>query len=512
MKLKARKHIVEIYLKYVGIRYTPSFLREKIFKHPFARTFAGIQDILLDYHIRSLGIKMEVEELFRLNEPFITLIGKRFVVVEEMTEQGCRCMDESNESATLPLADFKKLWCGSILLPEVREESEEDDFLKHYVLGLANAGKVPFGGIAVLVVFCFLLHTSGQPLSGQVILLLILYFLGIIASLILVREGLDMNNPLIRRLCESPKKRSCATVLQSKAAQFWGILKWSEIGLGYFTACFLFLVLFPGHLGILFLLNLLSLPYTVWSVAYQWKVAEKWCPFCLAVQLLFWLLFFVFISGHSSLFSVSWSEIVSFGLVCMVVTVGMWWLLPLCGKARQSLFLERRLTEIKSDESVFQVLLYREKYFDAEAEARTLVLGNPSATATVSIISDPYCWHCAAMFETLERLLGKYRDRVRVELLFAGDEALEPTIRYLIAIFLKYGSEKAEKIYSEWFILRDKIKEKYPVEAEDERTGRIYKAQHFWSMEAKKEGTPLIYFDQYRLPDFYVLEDIKYFL
>ena len=56
MKLKARKHIVEIYLKYVGIRYTPSFLREKIFKHPFARTFAGIQDILLDYHIRSLGI------------------------------------------------------------------------------------------------------------------------------------------------------------------------------------------------------------------------------------------------------------------------------------------------------------------------------------------------------------------------------------------------------------------------------------------------------------------------
>ncbi|HEY2722735.1 MAG TPA: hypothetical protein VGI82_13465 [Chitinophagaceae bacterium] len=31
-------------------------------------------------------------------------------------------------------------------------------------------------------------------------------------------------------------------------------------------------------------LNIFALPYTLFSVYYQWKVAKQWCILCLAVQ------------------------------------------------------------------------------------------------------------------------------------------------------------------------------------------------------------------------------------
>ena len=31
-------------------------------------------------------------------------------------------------------------------------------------------------------------------------------------------------------------------------------------------------------------INILALPYTIFSVYYQWRVAKQWCVLCLVVQ------------------------------------------------------------------------------------------------------------------------------------------------------------------------------------------------------------------------------------
>jgi len=41
-----------------------------------------------------------------------------------------------------------------------------------------------------------------------------------------------------------------------------------------------------ASLAIVSLFNLLALPYIIFSVYYQWRVAKQWCVLCLAVQAL----------------------------------------------------------------------------------------------------------------------------------------------------------------------------------------------------------------------------------
>jgi hypothetical protein len=41
--------------------------------------------------------------------------------------------------------------------------------------------------------------------------------------------------------------------------------------------------------NLLGLLSLVVLPFTLWSVWYQWKVAKTWCPLCLGVVAVLWV-------------------------------------------------------------------------------------------------------------------------------------------------------------------------------------------------------------------------------
>ena len=48
--------IVEVYLKYMGVKYISMYLNELIQNNPISNTFKGIKDILLDYNIKSLDL------------------------------------------------------------------------------------------------------------------------------------------------------------------------------------------------------------------------------------------------------------------------------------------------------------------------------------------------------------------------------------------------------------------------------------------------------------------------
>src|SRR6202000_2271777 len=83
-------------------------------------------------------------------------------------------------------------------------------------------------------------------------------------------------------------------VLQSKASHIGGI-SWSAIGFTYFTGSLLFQLfagmINPVALSLLAWINLAALPYVLFSVFYQWRVARQWCVLCLSVQVLLVLQF-----------------------------------------------------------------------------------------------------------------------------------------------------------------------------------------------------------------------------
>lgn len=71
------------------------------------------------------------------------------------------------------------------------------------------------------------------------------------------------------------------TALESDATNSMELFSWNKIGFGY---------LISGIAGILLLLelifhmvwvNILALPYTIWSAWYQSKITRRWCILCL---------------------------------------------------------------------------------------------------------------------------------------------------------------------------------------------------------------------------------------
>ena len=110
---------------------------------------------------------------------------------------------------------------------------------------------------------------------------------------------------MIQVLCQPGSKRDCNAILSSKAAKVFEGLTWSEVGFFYFAGTWL-LLLFGGRSPfvwqILALLNIVSLPYTVYSIYYQARVAKKWCVLCCTIQALLWLEFFTIIGSVNKAF------------------------------------------------------------------------------------------------------------------------------------------------------------------------------------------------------------------
>jgi hypothetical protein len=121
-------------------------------------------------------------------------------------------------------------------------------------------------------------------------LLLLVNCMGAYISYLLVLKQLRIHSRYADKICSLFSRSDCNNVLGTKASKLFGVFGWSEIGLGYFTANVLLLLFLPDTVSLLVWVNILTLPYTVWSVWYQKAKAKQWCPLCLIVQVLLWLI------------------------------------------------------------------------------------------------------------------------------------------------------------------------------------------------------------------------------
>lgn len=139
------------------------------------------------------------------------------------------------------------------------------------------------------------LHGGNEQLC---VLILLLKVVGLLASFVLVLGTLDA--PVFKRFCPRNPLFDCKRVIDSPAGMVLGLVHTADLGVLYFAGTLLVLLLSaftPGfYYQVLFLgiLNLFTLPYTIFSVAYQVFKVGKGCALCLIVQAVFWLEFWQF--------------------------------------------------------------------------------------------------------------------------------------------------------------------------------------------------------------------------
>ena len=116
----------------------------------------------------------------------------------------------------------------------------------------------------------------------------VILIVGIVVASLLLWYEIDKNNPVLQKVCGGITKGDCNAILTSKQAKLFSWLSWSEVGFFYFTGSLLTLLFadsaITNSMELLLWINALALPYTIFSVYYQWRVAKQWCLLCLVVQ------------------------------------------------------------------------------------------------------------------------------------------------------------------------------------------------------------------------------------
>ncbi len=432
-------------LKNLKIDIASETIIAELDKHPDYPSLLAISDVLNNFAIENSAYRVEHNQLFNVPCPFIAhthLNGGDFVLINKIEDDTVYLSSEKWEKHEMRPGELLKIYNGVVLTAEpgaARASSKTfSSFLTDIKLPLVITGLLLIS-ISGLV---FNAHYFNSY-SWQIALLTLFKTAGLVTSVLLLVQSMDSNNPLVQKLCQSGSKTNCKTILSSKAAQVFEGLTWSEVGFFYFTGTWLVL-LFGGHsiflLQVLAILNIVSLPYTIYSIYYQARVAKQWCVLCCTVQALLWLEFIpsiTYLNGHS-LFYGSGAGDLSTLFICLLSPVILWLLLkPLFLKVQQLQPLKQQLRKFKYNTELFNNMLKEQPKYTSPDDSWSIVLGNVEANNCITMVTNPYCPPCSKTHKLLDELLSERGD-IQARIVFTANNTDEdiktPVSRHLMAL------------------------------------------------------------------------------
>lgn len=530
MKLIARSianavEVPRLLLKELGIKISAQTLINRLEDHPDFPSLMAVSDCFNEWHISNAAYRIAKEEYKaeELQFPFIAQTpanGGSFILIHQIANGKVVYSDENFKRKEIDEEEFLKRWSGILLYAEVGKESGEEGYVGKQLQQTISNLKIPAAILAIVITV--LLAANFKEMGVGYGLLLLLKIIGIGISVLLLAHSINANNPLIQNLCSLGKKNNCNGILKSDAAKATSWLSWSEVGFFYFAGSFLSLLLVPSSLPLIVWLNVLSLPYTFWSISYQYN-HKNWCVLCCTVQAVLWLELIVALSFGLSPLSFGFSAL-SFAILpllalCFVVPVLLWYILkPILQKEVEYKLLKKQLKKFKYNSELFTHALTKQPRYAVSNELAPITLGNAEAPTIITMVSNPFCGPCAKAHETLDKWL-KTRDDIQLKIVFTtadhDDDQRTKVARHVTALSLTNNVELVEKALNHWYAQREKKYEDwakdYQIDIGDE-VNDTTKKQKQWCEMAEITATPTILINGYKLPEPYRLEDIQYLI
>jgi hypothetical protein len=202
------------------------------------------------------------------------------------------------------------------------------------------------------------------------------------------------------------------------------------VGSSIFTLiCFLYHKF--DSLSTLTIVPLIVLPYTVFSVYYQWQIVKKWCRLCLVIQAIL-VLEFIVLFNYNAL-AISSINSVYLLIISLLLPTAIWaFIKPSLEKARTLPDLERSVMTYKYNTNLFTNLLENQRC--VHKGVSNITAGNPEALVLITVVSNLFCGLCIKAHETVEKLLGGYADYIKAEYVFTGNPQSEAVIKYLCGL------------------------------------------------------------------------------
>lgn len=501
-------NIFTTYLKELGVRYT-SYSNRAYESHPYKNTLYGISDLLFKYHIPNEGIRINQNDLNNIEPPFIAHIDNDFIVIKEVSPANIKYV-WAGKTHVMSINDFSRIWSGVVLVAEINSRSIEPNYSKNvYNSILSKSKNIALG---VIVFFCLLSIIQINTIMKYPYWI-ILNIIGIYVSILLLLKQNKVESSFADRVCSLFNQSTCNAVLDTNGAKIFSF-SWSEIGFAYFCANLLVTLCFP-HLFIFTVwLNIIALPYSFWSIWYQYKIVHQWCILCLMVQILLWTIFIVNISTDviriPDFVSIQALQICAIYGLCILLTNKI--SITILEKHNFK-NMSQKYNEIKQNEEVFKSLLSKQERFSVDKSVSSIILGNPKAKHIISILTNPHCTPCANMHARIEKLMEEETDKMCIQYIFSSfNDDLKNSNRFLIATYFQKDELTTKAIYNKWFkwgrLQTQSFMNEYCVDLTTQQVNDELKKHELWKMKNKLNRTPFILFDGYALPEQYEIEDM----
>ena len=510
-------------IKALKVRVTGTALRTALGHADSQMSLAVLVDALNKWKIETIAVRIKHDQLTDIEFPAIAHLKamdglKYFVMLIKLKGGKITYYDSELGEITELVDEFTKKWEGIILFATPNEGCGEKNYIHNRRQEiLAN---LRFWTPIAIAILCISWGIS-QPMPKSSILLSMIKAIGIIASIALLKIENNSNNFLLESICHLNKRTDCISVLNSSAAKLFGLIGMSEIGLVYFTGGMLtiYLAAFghiqPSVMPFLALLNLLALPYTVFSIYYQKWVIKKWCPLCLGVQVIFWIEFIICWHWTQDSFIPKGSA-VGLCAICFTIPIAFWMSFkPLLNVDQRLSVLVKEAARFRENKDLFQTLLESEPVHEMRHELNEIILGQPNAPVTLTMVSGPLCSPCERAHQAALKLLADYPDELRVIIRFVVNDYNEQDLsnkmaRHMLAL-AEMKPDQLAKAIDYWYQIRnvDQLKSRFPVQQDNTIAARLER-QISWKNEVGINVTPTFFVNCQRLPKYFKVEDLGY--
>ncbi len=510
------------WLRLMKIPVSKIYLKQRLLSHPDYPSLLSITDTLDELNIENGAFVVEKEKTKEIPVPFLAHTGKREGEFELITD--CTKYIDKNP-------DFEKQWDG---ISVIAEKPEQINNAENELLLQQEKRSQRVLWFFLFVISALSIYSAVINFSWQYGGLLLTAIAGLLVAVLIVQHELGISNEFTEQLCAAGKHTDCDAVMASKGSKLPQWLNpvavgWADAGIIYFSSVFLLLIIsgftgiFESEAIILSLLAAGSLPFTVFSVYYQWRVVKKWCPLCLATVTVLWIQFGLSLSEPDtfSLNAISLNEtLFTIFTLCSITAVWLLLIKPSLEKNKELTDKNFSLLRFKNNPEVFNALLLQQRKVDTTPfegaclpERQDLQLGNPEADMQITVACNPYCGPCARTHELLHEIAetGDIGLTVRFSIKTENKEDKRlAAVKYILQSAKDKPIDYKRKLLHDWYADMDfeKFIRKYPL-YNDTDVEPLLKQHEHWAKLSKITFTPTIFINGYELPKQYRVDDLK---
>lgn len=512
------KNILEHTLIELKIKHTKSYVYKLFNEHPHKYNLYGLSTMLNDFGIKNAGVAIanKINDIGDIRTPFIALSNGFFILVYKVSDNSVSYKFRDLD-LTLSKKEFCETWSGIILLCEPSANAIEPHYKE-------NKKREFYDNVIItsLIVTISLLLIIGliknDSINIKLIVSFIINLMGLFIGFLLIQKRLNVSSRYSDKICSLFKKADCNNILESDAAKLWGIFGWSEIGFSYFLTNILIICFIPSIIKYYALINIFTLPYTVWSFWYQGIKAKQWCSLCVIVQLILLSIFFInLIFNYTDIYGVfanllNIDTILALGIyLAPIILIAL--IVEGLSKSEMVMDITQEIKSLKSNEEIFTLLLKKQPFYNCSLSSSNIIFGNRNAPLLLTILTNPHCNPCSKLHKNIEFLLKK-NENICIQYLFTSfDKSLDSSNKFLIAIYFQCKL-KMKEIFNEWYSLgrfnRDSFFKKFDIETETSEVNSEFILHEKWKNLSSIRETPTILVNGYKLPPNYNLEDLLF--